>query len=144
MSSSQSSGPFVATKSTTSSFISAPPTQAPAIASSGNDPQRRSGGGGPTFGSNLSSRNNLASPRSGQAGRTNHRNRRKPGATASEEIAAESQVHRYSPPTPFLPLPFCPTTRYDSELELTQNVTLRIRSQWGHAIDARALRSPTS
>ncbi|PWW74811.1 hypothetical protein C7212DRAFT_358672 [Tuber magnatum] len=92
MSNSQSSGPFVAAKSTTSSAVSAPPAQAPATVSSGNDPQRRSGGGGTTFGSNLSSRNNLASPRSGQAGRSNHRNRRKPSATASEEIVAESQV----------------------------------------------------
>ncbi|RPB00044.1 hypothetical protein L873DRAFT_1681819 [Choiromyces venosus 120613-1] len=92
MSNSQSSGSFVATKSTTNPSISAPPTQTPATASSGNDPQRRSGGGGSTFGSNLSSKNNWASPRSGQAGRPNHRNRRKPSATASEEIAAESQV----------------------------------------------------
>ncbi|CUS11511.1 unnamed protein product [Tuber aestivum] len=92
MSNSQGSGPFVAAKSTTSSPVSAPPAQAPATASSGNDPQRRSGGGGTAFGSNLSSRNNLASPRSGQAGRSNHRNRRKPGATASEETVAESQL----------------------------------------------------
>ncbi|KAG0125949.1 hypothetical protein HOY82DRAFT_492159 [Tuber indicum] len=92
MSGSQSSGPFVAAKSTTSSSGSAPPTQAPVTVSSGNDPQRRSGGGGPAFGSNLSSRNNLASPRSGQAGRTSHRNRRKPSAAASEEAAAESQI----------------------------------------------------